>query len=321
MAVDDRKKSGAFYTPQDLVERLTGHALASAVKDASSESTLLETARIKVLDPACGSGAFLVHVLERLALLRQELGEAGSIAEVRRRVLTTSIFGVDLNPMAVWLCELRLWLSIVIESEERDPMRITPLPNLDRHIRVGDSLAGGAFDDRGSLASSRNLASLRNRYMRAVGPRKRTLARALDRLERSAAIDSFMRKRVRLTAERKEMLIYLRARDLFGDRHPPDQQTRIRLTGIRRGLRESADKVKLLRGGAALPFSFSAHFSDIAATGGFDIVVGNPPWVRVHRIAESSRSRLKQNSTANQQPPWEAESKTPAQSRVKSARL
>jgi len=150
MVADDRKKSGAFYTPQDLVERLTSGALASALRDVVSESTPLETVRrIKLLDPACGSGAFLVHALERLAVLRQERGETGSIAEIRRRVLTTSIFGVDLNPMAVWLCELRLWLSIVIESEEPDPMRIAPLPNLDRHIRIGDSLAGGARRDQG----------------------------------------------------------------------------------------------------------------------------------------------------------------------------
>ena len=89
-----------------------------------------------------------MHTLERIAALRKENGEPGSNAEIRRRVLTSSIFGVDLNPMAVWLCELRLWLSIVIESDETDPMRIAPLPNLDRHIRVGDSLAGGAFDVR-----------------------------------------------------------------------------------------------------------------------------------------------------------------------------
>ncbi len=311
MGPADRKTSGAFYTPQDLVDDLASHAVSSAFRHSQGEAGRLDALRqVRVLDPACGSGAFLVHMLERLAVLRRESGEPGSVAEIRRRVLMTSIFGVDLSPMAVWLCELRLWLSIVIESEERDPMRITPLPNLDRHIRVGDSLAGGAFDDRGSLAISRNLASLRNRYARAAGPRKRTLARALDRLERSAAIDSFMRKRVRLTVERKEMLIHLRARDLFGDRHPPDQQTRIRLTGIRRGLRESADKVKSLRSGAALPFSFSAQFSDIAATGGFDIVVGNPPWVRVHRIAESSRQRLKQDFTVYRQAAWEAGAKS-----------
>src|SRR5258705_8228090 len=48
---------------------------------------------------------------ERIAALRRDHGEAGSVADIRRRVLTSSIFGVDLNPMAVWLCELRLWLD------------------------------------------------------------------------------------------------------------------------------------------------------------------------------------------------------------------
>src|SRR5258705_11119606 len=98
---------------------------------------------------------------ERIAALRRDHGEAGSVADIRRRVLTSSIFGVDLNPMAVWLCELRLWLSIVIESDDVDPMRIAPLPNLDRHIRVCDSLAGGAFDDRHALPSVSRILSLR----------------------------------------------------------------------------------------------------------------------------------------------------------------
>ena len=305
MAADDRKTSGAFYTPQDLVESLTANAIAAALARESAEA-LSELQQVRVLDPACGSGAFLVHALERLALQRRELGETGSLGEIRRRVVMTSIFGVDLNPMAVWLCELRLWLSIVIESDERDPMRISPLPNLDRHIRVGDSLAGAAFDEPGSVIGSRKLANLRGRYMRATGPRKLSLSRALDRLERSAAIDVLSRRRVRVTAQRKELLMMLRARDLFGLRHPPDTQTRLRLEGMRRGLRETRDKLKALRAGAALPFSFAAHFSDIAASGGFDIVIGNPPWVRVHRIAELSRQRLKQEFTVYRRAAWQS---------------
>lgn len=303
MAAPDRKTSGAFYTPQDLVEDITGHALAS-LSDSGARIEALR--RIKVLDPACGSGAFLVHMLERIAALRREHGESGSIADIRRRVLTSSIFGVDLNPMAVWLCELRLWLSIVIESDDVDPMRIAPLPNLDRHIRVGDSLAGGAFDDRGTLPSGSRIVSLRARYVRAIGPRKRTLARALDRLERSAAIDVLMRERIRLSAERREILIALRSRDLFGDRHAPEVETRLRLASIRSRLRENAQRAKSLRAGAALPFSFAAHFSDVAAARGFDVIIGNPPWVRVHHIAETSRERLRRDFTVYRNAAWES---------------
>ena len=303
MASSDRKKSGSYYTPQTLVERLADEALRT-LSLATTPDDLDRLAQAKILDPACGSGAFLVYVLEHLASLRKECGETGTIADIRRRVLSSSIFGIDLNPMAVWLCELRLWLSIVIESEEPDPMKIVPLPNLDRHIRVGDSLTAGSFDDRGSMLGSRKLASLRARYMRALGPRKRTLARELDRMERASAIDVLVRRRARLTVDRKETLLYLRARDLFGLRHPPDLATQLRLKSIRQSLRELGGRVRSLRAGAALPFSFDAHFPDIAATGGFDCVIGNPPWVRIHRIDADSRQKFRQEFKVYRNAPW-----------------
>lgn len=314
MASEDRKSTGAFYTPQALVEEVVGRALDSMFQPRrkhtlaapEGERALARLQSIRVLDPACGSGAFLVHVLERIASLRMECGESGSVAEVRRRVLMASIFGVDVNPMAVWLCELRLWLSIVIESADGDPMHVVPLPNLDRHIRVGDSLAGGAFDNKVRFAGGRKLTSLRNRYMRACGPRKRTLARAMDREERAAAINVLQRERARLTAIRKELLIALRGRDLFGDRHHPDRDARAYLVEVRSRIRETTRRETKLRDGAALPFSFGAHFSDVAATGGFDLIVGNPPWVRIHQIAESSRERLRQEFEVYRNAAWEA---------------
>ncbi|HEV2017340.1 MAG TPA: N-6 DNA methylase [Gemmatimonadaceae bacterium] len=307
MGAGERKSSGAFYTPQTLVEEVAEEALRSALDVGGPGSAELERLRnIRVLDPACGSGAFLVHVLERIASLCLDMGERGSIAEIRRRVLTTSIFGVDLNPMAVWLCELRLWLAIVIESAEGDPMQVVPLPNLDRHIRVGDSLSGGAFDDALRLTSGRKLASLRNRYMRASGPRKRTLAKAMDRAERNAAIEVLHREGARLTATRKELLIALRAKDLFGDRQPPGRDARLRLLTVRSQIRNAARAARQLRNGAALPFSFAAHFSDVAVGGGFDLVIGNPPWVRLHQIAESSRARLRSDFVVYRTAAWES---------------
>src|SRR5207342_2964506 len=104
------------------------------------------------------------------AELRRQLGERGDMAAVRRDVLTSSIFGVDVNPTAVWLCELRLWLSVVIESEVDDPLAVTPLPNLDRNVRAGDALSGRAF---GSLEvthrDGKPLRGLRERYARSTG--------------------------------------------------------------------------------------------------------------------------------------------------------
>lgn len=313
MAAGERKTSGAFYTPQSLVEEVVRRALDSMFPPRIQSALIAPDGQplerlqgLRVLDPACGSGAFLVHVLERIAALRVKCGEVGSIAEVRRRVLMTSIFGVDLNPMAVWLCELRLWLSIVVESADGDPMRVVPLPNLDRHIRVGDSLAGGAFDNKVRFGGGRKLTSLRSRYMRACGPRKRTLARAMDREERDAAINVLRRERARLTAGRKELLIALRARDLFGETHHRDRDTRARLVDLRSRIRDTTRREARLRDGAALPFSFAAHFSDVAATGGFDLIIGNPPWVRIHQIAESSRERLRKEFEVYRSAAWQA---------------
>ncbi|HEV7838883.1 MAG TPA: DNA methyltransferase, partial [Gemmatimonadaceae bacterium] len=314
MASDERKTNGAFYTPQALVEDVVERALRSILNASETmrggrpddDETLKRLRSIRVLDPACGSGAFLVHVLERISSMRLECGERSSIAELRRRVLMTSIFGVDLNPIAVWLCELRLWLSIVIETTDGDPMRVVPLPNLDRHIRVGDSLAGGAFDNKVRFVGGRKLTTLRNRYMRACGPRKLTLARAMDREERDAAISVLGRERARLTARRKELLLALRGRDLFGERHQVDHDSRRYLMEVRSMIRETTRRELKLRGGAALPFSFAAHFADVAATGGFDLVIGNPPWVRIHQIAESSKERLRQEFKVYRNAAWEA---------------
>jgi len=101
MAATDRRAAGVYYTPHELVTHVADEALRNV--------TTVSAARdLRVLDPACGSGAFLVHVLERLASIRHDGGEAGGIAALRRDVLRRSIFGVDLNPTAVWLCELRL---------------------------------------------------------------------------------------------------------------------------------------------------------------------------------------------------------------------
>lgn len=304
MASTDRKKSGSFYTPQTLVERLADQALTALSRSIAPEAEFASLSQAKILDPACGSGAFLVYILERIAARRQSCGEPGTISEIRRRVLSSSIFGVDLNPMAVWLCELRLWLSIVIESDESDPMKIEPLPNLDRHIRIGDSLAAGSFDDRGSPLGSRRVASLRTRYMRAIGPRKRTLGREIDRMERASAMDVLARRRVRLTADRKGMLLMLRSRDLFGLRHPPDAQSQRRLASLRQSLRDLAGQTRAMRSGAGLPFSFDAHFPDIAAAGGFDCVIGNPPWVRVHRIDAAARQKFRQEFKVYRNAPW-----------------
>ena len=321
MAGHERRSTGAFFTPHELVSRVTDDALSHAVgvepddlahgltgRDAAFDASRAEAirerlARLRLLDPACGSGAFLVHGLERITSLLRALGDARTVTDVRRAVLTGSIFGVDINPTAVWLCQLRLWLSVVIDCTARDPSQVAPLPNLDRHIRVGDALAG---DDVARAVSHGvgEVTRLRSRYARAVGVRKRTLSRALDRAERAAALMVLDHRIASLTASRRDILVAARSRDLFGGRTSVASATRSTLVDLRAELRASRAHRRVLLSGGALPFSFLTHFADVAGAGGFDIIVGNPPWVRVHRIARRTRAALRRDYACYRGAAW-----------------
>ena len=122
MAPAERHSTGAYYTPQALVERVTHSALIEALASPASPATIIGAALggepidegtrsairtrlggLRVLDPACGSGAFLVFALETLATLAGCVGDGRSPGVRRRALLTKSIFGVDVNPTAVWL--------------------------------------------------------------------------------------------------------------------------------------------------------------------------------------------------------------------------
>ena len=160
MAPDTRRSSGTYYTPASLVGSVLDAAFVALLAgrlrcaEAEAERRLAEGAAevrrllrgITLLDPAAGSGAFLLGALERLTLVA---GRARSAA-VRRRILERNLFGVDRNPAAVRLTELRLWLAVVASDPSEDPTSVQPLPNLDCLIRQGDSL----FDPVGSGTSA-----------------------------------------------------------------------------------------------------------------------------------------------------------------------
>lgn len=98
-------------------------------------------ATIRIVDPACGSGAFLVGMLHEIVHMRRKLalitGERFSDYETKKQAIQDSIYGVDIDPGAVEIAKLRLWLSMVVDYDLDD---IEPLPNLDYKIMQGNSL-------------------------------------------------------------------------------------------------------------------------------------------------------------------------------------
>lgn len=318
----ERKSTGSFYTPPTLVDALVRSAL-DPVLEARLEGCATSAEReravlgLRVCDPACGSGHFLLAAARRLGLelARLRTGESAPgperLRESVRDVVSHSIYGVDRNPLAVDLCRVALW----IESHSAG----RPLTFLDHRIRCGDSLVGvldpdvlaagipdGAFaplagDDRASA-----------RRLKARNCREREDGRRRLPLDGGAALADFadFDAEVGVIADDSPAAVR-RKRELFEGRYADLARLRLRqacdlwtaafFQALRPGEQEvtTAALADHLGGAAVDPralalaeslaaehrfFHWCLEFPDVfdgraAAGPGFDVVLGNPPWV------------------------------------------
>ena len=307
MEPDLRHRSGTFYTPAALVRSLIHAGLVAVVAErldcpepraARYLADRAEPARrvlreVTVLDPAVGSGAFLLGALE---LLAEAEADRCSLTAARRRVLRRSLFGVDLNAAAVRLTELRLWLAVVAD-ERAEVDAVEPLPNLDCVVRQGDSLLdpagrwpGGRAVPRGEAAA---LTRLRRGLVSATGADKRALARELRRAEARAFAVALDAAEVALDAQIAERLDDARAKTLFGEPRGLDRELRSELTRLRTERHAVRRARRRFRREGELPwFHYESQFADVFQRGGFDLVAGNPPWVRAEELPRQLREEL-----------------------------
>jgi hypothetical protein len=309
MAPDLRRASGTFYTPAALVRGMLDAALPVVLAgrlncgenearhrlDDGDPAALAALGSLTVLDPAVGSGAFLLGALERLSEL--EGGKPESLAKRRRRILEHNLFGVDLSAAAVRLTELRLWLAVIAGETSDRPELVKPLPNLDCLIRQGDSLLeplGGGLRLRPAGRDSANaIAVLRRRVVGATGVEKRTLVRKLRDAEAAACAESLAAAERELAEAVTECLREARGGDLFGERRGLDRALGARLQCCRAELRAVRSARRgVLREREVPWFHYQTHFADVFASDGFDLVVGNPPWLRSEEVPQAVRRRL-----------------------------
>ncbi len=158
--VTGRHESGSYYTPRPVVTFMCREALKgyldgqTALVDGRSADSLTrkeavillqKLATVHVVDPACGSGAYLLGMLHELyeltGLLELRADPLSARGQYQRKltIIQNALYGVDLDPFAVNVARLRLWLSLAVEFEGDTP---EPLPNLDFKVECGDSLAG-----------------------------------------------------------------------------------------------------------------------------------------------------------------------------------
>ncbi|KSD35252.1 restriction endonuclease [Pseudomonas aeruginosa] len=329
---NDRKKSGSYYTPDSLVQELIKSALEPVIEQRLAANPGNPTAAllaIRVIDPACGSGHFLLaaarRLAEKLAQLRSlEGGQEGAIQpqdyrHALREVVARCIYGVDRNPMAIELARMALWLEGYEEGR--------PLGFLDHHLQVGDALLGltdlQVLEQGIAKDAFKPLSGDDKDVCKALA---KTNAVALKDLEKKRTAHAF--GQTELVQRHDNGLAALRALEALPEESTEQIATKAQayeryLRSARTGrLAQAADLMLgayllpktegdtqvipttatlylILQGGELLAnqqpalaaarqaceearvFHWPLAFPQVFAQGGFDCVLGNPPWERI----------------------------------------
>lgn len=285
-ASDDHQRRGDFTAAQkkDLID-------------------LLET--VTVCDPAVGSGAFLVgmlHVLDDVEqCLRGRLRDADYKEETfhrKQRVISRSLYGVEVKGWAVWITQLRLWITLFIDAPEGMRMSFTPiLPSLDFKVRQGDSLvqrigkkmfpvSGHADIPPVVKAKVTRLKELKAEFFQNKHKDSWEIKQAEYRVFKDIlhAEIGEKRKTLRELGDKPDEQM-----DLFGGGREERQQKlelfKDRIERLKAEIDELQEEMQALR--EERPLVWNIEFAEIFFDkGGFDIVIGNPPYVRQEAIAD-----------------------------------
>lgn len=324
MEGEERHLTGTFYTPEPVVRQIVIATIETAISGSGgitpdvarrimaceeltpAERRAARTAlrELRLLDPAVGSGAFLLGALECLTEIRLPLVEDPAPDArwvLRRRILKENLFGVDLSPIAVRLAELRLWLAVIADDPTTDISAVAPLPNLDGVVRQGDSLfdplsaaraLGAGLQLRSEAA--KDVTQLRELLFDARGSTHRALVRRLRRTENQLATHLVRDATERMDSLLSDLTAAASGRDLFGRRLGLNPAQRRRYRALKQQ-RLALRRVKRQLADGTLPFfAFEVHVPEILSAGGFTAVVGNPPWVRAERLPPELRRALPQ---------------------------
>ena len=326
---NQRKTSGSYYTPDSLVQQLLSTALEPVVREKLQGKSLEDQEQallsLSVCDPAVGSGHFLVgaaHFLaEQLGSIRGRLSGEDDVTpaiyqQALRDVIANCLYGVDLNPMAVELCKVTLWM------ESMEPGK--PLNFLDHHIRLGNSLVGappdayevgipdGAFkglegDDETALRALKKLNRERGRHVisgglfagqhqRQYSPR--TAFKGIEELP-SETLGDIQKKVVAYDALRqspeflneKHLLdawavsfFYPKSMELSPTRYHGITNDYLDVLGAGKSQSDNVvvdrDTVESIAQELNV-FHWHLEFPLVFGRGGFDVMLGNPPWEHV----------------------------------------
>ena len=297
--LEDNKDKGAFYTPKEIVQYMSQESIAQylkthteeplhtaieglikerkvdeALQNKASASKVYDLLRdVKVCDPAIGSGAFPMGVLNVLYHSRQVLYgftksvEAFSPAAVKREIIQNNIYGVDIEQGAIDIARLRFWLALVV-----DELKPEPLPNLDYKIMQGNSLLESFEGLDMSRIAGRSVGRPSNSPQLIIGLDSDLNRKNLQKLMRQyfSTDDHTAKAELRQTINNEVKSLI---RNSLG------------------GTTTSLNHLEQLDCSANSDF-FLWHtwFKDVFDNGGFDVVIGNPPYVNVQLMTDEEKT-------------------------------
>ena len=314
-----RKTTGSYYTPDSLVQVLLDSALEPVIADtiAKNPGNAVEALLcLSIVDPACGSGHFLLAAARRLAAHVARIQAAGTPSAIEyrhalRQVVGRCIFGVDLNPMAVELCKVGLWMEAIEPG--------LPLTFLNSHIQHGNALLGTTSelmesgipdaawdpiegDDRktASALKKRNKAEAGGqRTLDFEGKRNSRLesevvARAVAELdaESDVNVQGLVKKESRWDGildspeyRHQKLVADAWCASFIWPKQPGELSDAAPTNELWRQLRDGQEQLPAATRTTIEEltdqycfFHWHLQFPQVFAKGGFDLILGNPPW-------------------------------------------
>jgi len=276
-------------------------------------------ANIKVCDPAIGSGAFAVGMMHEIVKARRVLSTyiedhtGRSTYELKRACIQESIYGVDIDPGAIDIAQLRLWLSLVVDEDDYHSIR--PLPNLDYKIMQGDSLIedfhGISLDFKSKKAGSQTSwisDTELERLIQDLHQKQQDLfnaVRADDKKNLRREVEEAIIAIFRYELERQKYEYFSELKRIKDKAaHFPEGSERTRYFKTEKAkldrkygldIQELEKELREMTHGNVPRnfFPWKLYFADVfKEKGGFDVVIGNPPYVRQETIKDI-KPRLK----------------------------
>jgi hypothetical protein len=332
----ERNDLGVFYTPvsevdfmvrRSLVEYFANHlqkipkdliykfvfdedkkeAIEYINKHNLWENLEFLTEDVKIVDPACGSGAFLLGCLKALVELTQitnrHLGRERKDFDVKKDIIGKNFFGVDVMKWALHCAELRLWLSMIVEADLPEERRKEPLlPNFNLRLRVGDSLVQKIGDinlNLKSLSISREvkrklnyLKTEKQKFYSNDPSRKfkdcESIKNEETRIFREILKEEIINKNKEIQVLNNQ-LYRINQLNIFGETskdkiNKKNLKNEIEFLEEKRELLEKACEELKPKGKQFVIWEID--FADVfEEKGGFDVVIGNPPYIRQEKIS------------------------------------